>query len=249
MGGVVKGLETFQKRMEATAERFGGRLIQSVDQAVERTLEAHLDELNSQSLVIVEEARQAVLRMGEITNRLSEAGQDFIGAAAAFRDTDFATVLHESVQRMFENQESLMRTTESLFDRMGLFRESLTHTQLDWQTLAIAAEQELKSVSMASAASREATSVLMEASAQLSQGRDQLMAAQAGLQPAGEAICTISGKTAELTKALTDTLEMNRPLHMATAWPPYAAVWEPPFSPGGLVLREPTNWQAITWPN
>lgn len=61
-----------------------------------------------------------------MANRLSETGQDFMGAAAAFRDADFATTLQDSVQRMFEDQESLARTTESL-----------TRTQLDWQTLAV----------------------------------------------------------------------------------------------------------------
>lgn len=217
MAGVVKGLETFQKKIEATAESFGNRLIQTVDQAVERTMAAHLDELQSQSLVIAEEARQAVVRIGEIANRLSEAGQDFIGAAAAFRDTDFATALHESVQRMFENQESLAKTTESLCERMGLLRESLTRTQMDWQTLTVVAEQELKTASTASAASRKAAWALVEASAQLSQGRDQLTAAQEGLQTASEAICAISGTTAELTKALTDTLEVDQALGNSVA--------------------------------
>ncbi|HBP54284.1 MAG TPA: hypothetical protein DD643_08140 [Synechococcus sp. UBA8638] len=210
MAGVVQGLDTFQKKIETTAESFGDRLIHTVDQAVERTMGAHLDELHNQSLMMAEEARHAVERMGEMANRLSEAGQDFIGAATAFRDTDFATTLQDGVQRMVEGQESLARTTASLCERMGLPRESLTHTQLDWQTLAVTAEQELKSVSMASAASRGATSALVEASAQFSQGRDQFMVVQKDLQAASQAICAMSGEAAELAKALTGTLDVDQ---------------------------------------
>ena len=217
MAGVVQGLDTFQKKIETTAESFGDRLIHTVDRAVERTMGARLDELHNQSLLMAEDARHAVERMGEMANRLSEAGQDFIGAAAAFRDTDFATALHESVQRMFENQESLGRTTESLCERMGLLRESLTHTQMDWQTLAVAAERELKSASMASASSREAPAALVAASAQLSQARDQLTAVQTGLQTASEAVCAISGEAAELAKALTDTLAVDQAVGSSVA--------------------------------
>ena len=217
MAAVVQGLDTFQKKIQVTAENFGDRLIHGVNQAVERTIGAHLDELHNQSLEMNEEARQAVKRMGEMANRLSEAGQDFVAAAAAFRDTDFATALHESVQRMFENQESLARSTESLCERMGLLKESLTRTQMDWQTLAVAAERELKSASMASATSREATSALVEASFQLGQGRDQLIAVRKELQTASEAICAISGETTELAKALTDTLEVDQALGSSVA--------------------------------
>ena len=217
MAGVVQGLDAFQKRMEATAESFGNQLIHTVDQAVERTIGARLDELHNQSLIMAEEARQAVERMGEMANRLSEAGQDFIAAAAAFRDTDFASALQDSVQRMFENQESLESTTESLCERMGLLRESLTRTQMDWQTLAVAAEQELKSSSMANAASREAASALAEASVQLSQGRDQLIAVQKEFQTASEAVCMVSGETTELAKALTDTLAVDQALGSSVA--------------------------------
>ncbi|KKZ13109.1 MAG: hypothetical protein TE42_01690 [Candidatus Synechococcus spongiarum SP3] len=231
MAGVVQGLATFQKKIEATAESFGDRLVHTVDQAVERTMGARLDELHNQSFVMAEEARHAVERMGEVANRLNEAGQDFIGAAAAFRDTDFATVLHESVQRMVENQESLARTTASLSERMGLLRESLTRTQMDWQTLAVAAERELKSASMASAESREAasalrkatsalrkaTSALVEASSQLSQGRDQLISAQKELQTANEATCAISGDASQLAKALTDTLAVDQAIGSSVA--------------------------------
>ena len=109
MAGVVKGLGAFQKKLEETAESFGNRIIHTVDQAVERTIEARLDELHNQSLIMAEEARQAVQRMADVAGHLSEAGQDFISAASAFRDTDFASTLHKSVQRMFENQGSLER--------------------------------------------------------------------------------------------------------------------------------------------
>lgn len=217
MAGVVQGLDAFQKKIETTAESFGDRLIHTVDQAVERTMGAHLDQIHNQSLVLAEEGRHAVERMGEMANRLSEAGQDFMGAAAAFRDTDFATTLQDSVQRMFENQESLARTTESLCERMGLLRESLTRTQLDWQTLAVTAEQELKSVSMASAASRGATSALVEASAQFRQGRDQFMVVQKDLRAASEAICAMSGEAAQLAKALTGTLDVDQAMGSSVA--------------------------------
>ena len=100
---------------------------------------------------------------------------------------------------------------------MGLLRESLTRTQMDWQTLAVAAEQELKSSSMASAASREAASALVEASAQLSQGRDQMVAAQKELQTASAAVSMVRGETTELAKALTDTLEVDQALGSTVA--------------------------------
>ena len=217
MAGVVQGLHTFQKKVEATAKSFGDRMIRSVDNAVERTLGAHLNELHNQSAFMAEEARQAVERMGETANRLSEAGQDFVAAAAAFRDTDFATTLQESVQRMFENQEALASTTEGLCERMGLLRESLTRTQGDWHTLTKTAEQELKSSAMSNVVSREATAELVKASARLSQGMDQLTAVQKELRSASEAIYAISEKTTELAKALTDTLEVDQALGKGVA--------------------------------
>ena len=210
MAGVVQGLDTFQKKIETTAESFGDRLIHTVDQAVERTMGARLDELHNQSLVMAEEARQAVERMGKMVNHLSEAGQDFIGAAAAFRDTDFATALHESVQGMFENQESLARTTESLCERMGLLRDSLTYTEMNWQTLAVAAEQELKSASMASAASREATSALVEASAQLSQGGDQLTDFATALHKSVQGMFENQESLARTTESLCERMGLLR---------------------------------------
>ncbi len=220
MASVVQGLDTFQKKIETTAESFGDRLVHTVEQAVERTIGARLEELHHQSFTMAEEARSAVQRMGEVASRLSEAGQDFIEAAAAFRDTDFARELNKSVQRMFENQESLARTTESLCERMGLLRESLTSTQVDWQTLAATAERELKGASMANAASQEATSALVEASSQLSQGRDQFIAVQKELRTASEAICAISGETTELAKVLKSTLAVDQAIgdSMAATW-------------------------------
>jgi len=52
MAGVVQGLDTFQKKIETTAESLGDRLIHTVNQAVERTMRAHLDPLHNQSLVM-----------------------------------------------------------------------------------------------------------------------------------------------------------------------------------------------------
>jgi len=71
------------------------------------------------------------------------------------------------------------------------------------------------------------------------------MAVRKELRAASEAICTISGEAAELAKALTDMLDVDRAIGGSVA--ATCVTLGTAMTPGVPALSERTNWQPIMW--
>lgn len=105
---------------------------------------AKLNEVFDAQTNLAYEARSAVRDLSRFASTLNESGQDFVEAAKAFRQSDFATTLERSAQSLVATREQLNASTEALSTRLFDVRDSLVSTQSEWLLLAKAAEHELE---------------------------------------------------------------------------------------------------------
>jgi hypothetical protein len=94
---------------------------------------------------LASEAATAVQSLSTVASNLNESGQDFVKAAEAFRQSDFASNLNLSVKSLVETRAQLTESTEALSKRLFEVRDNLLFTQAEWKLLAKAAETELES--------------------------------------------------------------------------------------------------------
>jgi len=129
-----------------------------------RAFAAKLDEVFNVNSILIAEAKISVGQLSAVATALNESGQDFVEAAQAFRDSDFARTLSASVQQLQESSEELANSSDSLSSRLVDVRDSLMHTQLEWKLLAKTAEQELESCHIVSQQIHEEIKALRQAS-------------------------------------------------------------------------------------
>ena len=136
----------------------------SIETAMRKAFATKLDEIFNVNSKLITEASRSVGQLSAVASALNESGQDFVEAAQAFRDSDFARTLATSVQQLQESSDELANSTGSLSSRLVDVRDGLMHTQLEWKLLAKTAEQELESCRIASQQIQEEIKVLREAS-------------------------------------------------------------------------------------
>jgi len=136
----------------------------SIETAMKVAFSSKLDEIFNVNSRLIAEASRSVGQLSAVASALNESGQDFVEAAQAFRDSDFASTLATSVQQLQESSDELANSTGSLSSRLVDVRDGLMHTQLEWKLLAKTAEQELESCRIASQQIQEEIKVLREAS-------------------------------------------------------------------------------------
>ena len=117
----------------------------AVSEAMNSAFTAKLNNLFDVQVKLASEAATAVHSLSIVASNLNQSGQDFVNAAEAFRQSDFASTLHLSVQSLVETREQLTTSTEALSRRLFEVRDSLVFTQAEWKLLAKAAENELES--------------------------------------------------------------------------------------------------------
>jgi hypothetical protein len=103
-----------------------------------------LDQLFDFNATLAAEAQTTVRQLSTVANALNESGQDFVHAAQAFRDTDFAITLQNAVKELSASSVQLTSSTDRLSTRLLDVRDGLISTQSEWQLLAKTAELELE---------------------------------------------------------------------------------------------------------
>jgi hypothetical protein len=142
----------------------------AIETAMKEAFTAKLNTMFDANANLTAEAQIAVRQIGVIAGALNESGQDFVQAAQAFRDSDFATTLQQSVQSLHESQERLTTSSNGLSARLVDVRDGLFATQSDWQLLAKTAEQELETCRRASQQIQREIQVLQQAAISLENG-------------------------------------------------------------------------------
>ena len=141
---VMTPLRQSLEDLNSTIKRLPSDLSSAVDAGMKKAFASKLNELFDAQSQLASEAATAVRSLCGFASTLNESGQDFLEAAQAFRQSDFATTLAGSAQSLLETRVQLTSSTESLSNRLFEVRDSLVATQADWKMLAKVAEQELQ---------------------------------------------------------------------------------------------------------
>lgn len=141
----------------------------AVKSAMKEAFSAKLEEIFDVNATLTSQAQIAVRQLGSVANAFNESGQDFVQAAQAFRDTDFATTLQQSVQSLQESQEQITASSDGLSARLVDVRDSLMATQAEWKLLAKTAETELQTCRLASQQIQQEIQSLKQATLSLDQ--------------------------------------------------------------------------------
>ncbi|MBC1260292.1 hypothetical protein FQK07_03245 [Synechococcus sp. BSF8S] len=156
----------------------------AVESAMKDAFSAKLKEIFDVNTSLTSQAQIAVRQLGSVANAFNESGQDFVQAAQAFRDTDFATTLQQSVQSLQESQEQITASSDGLSARLVDVRDSLMSTQAEWKLLAKTAETELQSCRLASQQIQKEIQSLQQASMSLDQSNQSAVESSKQLREA-----------------------------------------------------------------
>ncbi len=132
-------------KLNETTKELPEAISLAVSEAMKSAFSAKLNDLFDVQVNLASEAASAVQSLTIVASNLNESGQDFVKAAEAFRQSDFASTLNLSVKSLVETREQLTDSTEALSKRLFEVRDSLLFTQSEWKLLAKAAENELES--------------------------------------------------------------------------------------------------------
>jgi CRISPR/Cas system CMR-associated protein Cmr5 small subunit len=221
---VMTPLRQSLKDLNTTVKQLPAVLSAAVDAGMQEAFGEKLNELFDVQSILASEAATAVRSLCGFASTLNESGQDFLDAAQAFRQSNFATTLASSAQSLLETREQLNSSTESLSNRLFEVRDSLMSTQAEWKLLAKIAEQELevsrqarehmlqeiqklhsaaKSLQQSTLASTESTKELREA--RLEVMRDRKLAIKT-VEAVQQRLAT-DNSTVESCRAFASTLE------------------------------------------
>lgn len=210
--------------LNETTKGLPAALSSAVSAAMQSAFRAKLNDLFDVQVNLASEAATAVHNLSIVASNLNESGQDFVKAAEAFRQSDFASTLHLSVMSLVETRAQLTSSTEALSKRLFEVRDSLLFTQSEWKLLAKAAETELefsqqvglmvkdeiKALHSAAKLMHESTNAATESTKQLREARLEVMRDR---KLAIEAVAAIQERlatdnsTAESCKAFVMALE------------------------------------------
>ena len=210
--------------LNETIVRLPSDLSSAVSDAMQSAFRAKLDHLFDAQVNLASEAATAVHSLNIVASNLNESGQDFVKAAEAFRQSDFASTLNLSVKSLVETREQLTSSTEALSKRLFEVRDSLLFTQAEWKLLAKAAETELesshqigmmvkdeiKALRIASDLMHQSTNTATESTKQLREARLEVMRDRKLAIETAEAIqerLATDNSTAESCKAFVTALE------------------------------------------
>lgn len=156
--------------LNATSQELPEHVFAAVEQGMQKAFAAKLNDLFNRHADLASEAQTAVRNLSIFAGSLNESGQDFLAAAQAFRQSDFAATLERSVQGLIESREQLSTSTNALSNRLLDVRESLMSTQAEWQLIAKASEQELAASRTVRQKSQEEIRILHTATQTIQEG-------------------------------------------------------------------------------
>lgn len=210
--------------LNETIERLPSDLSSAVSDAMHSAFRAKLNDLFDVQVSLASEAATAVQSLSIVASTLNESGQDFVKAAEAFRQSDFASSLDLSVKSLVETRAQLTSSTEALSKRLFELRDSLLFTQAEWKLLAKAAETELefsqqvslmvqdeiKTLQSAADLMKQSTNAATESTKQLREARLEVMRDRKLAIETAEAIqerLATDNSTAESCKVFVTALE------------------------------------------
>ncbi len=164
---VMAPLRQSIQNLNKTTQDLHLKVYTAVETAMKEAFSAKLNEIFDVNANLTSQAQIAVRQLGSVANAFNESGQDFVQAAQAFRDTDFATTLQQSVQSLQESQEQITASSDGLSARLVDVRDSLMATQAEWKLLAKTAETELQTCRLASQQIHQEIQSLKQASLSL----------------------------------------------------------------------------------
>ena len=167
---VITPLRQSIKDLNASTQTLPMAIYTAVETAIGAAFAAKLNEIFDVNATLAAEAQTAVRQLGTVASAFNESGQDFVQAAHAFRDSDFATTLQHAVQSLHGSSEQLTASTNGLSARLVDVRDGLHSTQNEWQLLAKVAERELETCRRASQEIHNEIQTLQQAGISLDQG-------------------------------------------------------------------------------
>lgn len=147
---VITPLRQSIQDLNTSSQNLPSAIYTAVQTAMGEAFTAKLNEIFDVNATLAAEAQIAVRHLGTVANAFNESGQDFVQAAHAFRDSDFATTLQHAVQGLHDSTQQLTASTDGLSARLVDVRDGLFSTQNEWQLLAKTAERELETCRRAS---------------------------------------------------------------------------------------------------
>lgn len=147
---VITPLRQSIQDLNASTHNLPSAISTAVQTAMGEAFAAKLNQIFDVNATLAAEAQIAVRQLGTVANAFNESGQDFVQAAHAFRDSDFATTLQHAVQSLRDSSEQLTTSSDGLSARLVDVRDGLLSTQNEWQLLAKIAERELETCRRAS---------------------------------------------------------------------------------------------------
>jgi hypothetical protein len=167
---VITPLRQSIQDLNASTQTLPMAIYTAVETAIGAAFAAKLNEIFDVNATLAAEAQTAVRQLGTVASAFNESGQDFVQAAHAFRDSDFATTLQHAVQSLHGSSEQLTASTNGLSARLVDVRDGLHSTQNEWQLLAKVAERELETCRRASQEIHNEIQTLQQAGISLDQG-------------------------------------------------------------------------------
>lgn len=181
---VMSPLRQSIQELNASTNRLPQAISSSVEMAIKAAFSEKLQEIFNVNTTLTTQAQIAVRQLGSIANAFNESGQDFVQAAQAFRDTDFATTLQQSVQSLQESQEQITSSSDSLSTRLADVRDSLLATQMEWKLLAKTADVELLTCRLANEQIQQEVQTLRQAALTLNQSNQSAVESSKQLREA-----------------------------------------------------------------
>ena len=141
---VITPLRQSIQDLNATTKSLPMAICTAMEKVIGEAFAHKLDQIFDFNATLAAEAQMTVRQLSTIANALNESGQDFVQAAQAFRDTDFAITLQNAVKELSASSVQLTSSTDRLSTRLLDVRDGLISTQSEWQLLAKTAELELE---------------------------------------------------------------------------------------------------------
>jgi hypothetical protein len=167
---VITPLRQSIQDLNASTQNLPSAISTAVQTAMGEAFAAKLNQIFDVNATLAAEAQIAVRQLGTVANAFNESGQDFVQAAHAFRDSDFATTLQHAVQSLRDSSEQLTTSSDGLSARLVDVRDGLLSTQNEWQLLAKIAERELETCRRASQEIHNEIKTLQQAGTSLDVG-------------------------------------------------------------------------------
>ena len=169
---VITPLRQSIQDLNTTTQSLPMAICSAMEKVIGEAFAFKLNKIFDVNATLAAEAQTAVRLLSTVANALNESGQDFVQAAHAFRDSDFAITLQSAVKGLHASSEQLNTSAERLSMRLLDVRDGLYATQSEWQLLAKIAERELETCRVATVEIHNEIKTLQQAGVNLESGTE-----------------------------------------------------------------------------